>query len=113
MKLESEKLDGGVVELKLAGRMDVQGSQEIDLKFSAMTSADKGKFVVDISGVVFLASIGIRTLILSAKAVKARGGKMALLNPDANVSKVLEMASVDTVIPIFHDRNAAVAAVAA
>lgn len=107
-----EKLEGGVVEIRLAGRMDVQGSQEIDLKFSAMTSANHGKFVIDLSQVSFLASIGIRTLILSAKAVKARGGRMVLLKPDANITKVLEMASVDTIIPIHHDRAAAFAAVA-
>jgi anti-anti-sigma factor len=112
MNLEMEKRDGGIVELKLAGRMDVQGSQQIDLKFSAMTSADNGKFVVDLAGVEFLASIGIRTLMLSAKSVKARGGKMALLNPNANITKVLEMAGVDTLIPVFHDRASALAAVA-
>ena len=112
MNIEMEKLDDGVVEIKLAGRMDVQGSQQIDLKFTAMTAADKGKFVVDLAAVEFLASIGIRTLILSAKAVKARGGKMALFNPNANITKVLDMASVDTIIPVMPDRAAACAAVA-
>jgi anti-anti-sigma factor len=113
MKLEMEKLDGGIVELKLAGRMDVQGSQQIDLKFSAMTSANNGRFVVDLAGVEFLASIGIRTLMLSAKAVKARGGKMVLYGPNPSIAKVLEMASVDTVIPVLQDRDAALSAVAA
>ncbi len=112
MNLEMEKLDGGIVELKLAGRMDVQGSQQIDLKYSAMTSADNGKFVVDLSGVEFLASIGIRTLMLSAKSVKARGGKMALFSPNANIAKVLAMAGVDTLIPVLPDRAGALASVA-
>ena len=74
MELETEKIDGGITVVKLRGRMDVRGAQEVDLKFSAVTSANKGAFIVDMSGVDFLASIGIRTLLVCAKAVKARGG---------------------------------------
>jgi anti-anti-sigma factor len=99
MQIESETLDGGIVGIKLAGRMDVQGAQEIDLKFTAYTARQRA-VVVDMSAVDFLASIGIRTLLLTAKAISQRGGKMVLLNPDANVTHILEMAGIDTLIPI-------------
>lgn len=99
MKIEAESLDGGILKINLAGRMDVQGAQEIDLKFTGYTAKQRS-VIVDMSAVDFLASIGIRTLLLSAKAVSSRGGKMVVLNPDANVTKVLEMAGIDTLIPI-------------
>ena len=59
----------------------------------------------------FLASIGIRTLLLAAKAVSGRGGKMVLVNPDANVTKVLEMAGIDSLIPICRSLDEARTAV--
>ena len=42
-----------------------------------------------------------------------RQGRMVLLRPDANVVKVLEMAGIDTLIPIVGDDAAALAAVSA
>ena len=36
-----------------------------------------------------------------------RGGKLVLLKPDAGVTKVLETAGIDTLVPIFQDLDAA------
>ncbi len=112
MQIESESLDGGVLKIKLAGRMDVQGTQEIDVKFAAYASRQQA-VVVDMSAVDFLASIGIRALLLTAKAISQRGGKMVLLEPDTNVTHILEMAGIDTLIPICRSLADARAAVAA
>jgi anti-anti-sigma factor len=79
--------------------MDVKGTQDIDLKFNGY-AANQRSVIVDMSAVDFLASIGIRTLLLVAKAISRRGGKMAILNPDPNVAHILEMAGIDTLIPI-------------
>lgn len=111
MKIEAESLDGGIQKIALAGRMDVQGAQEIDLKFAAFT-ANKTAVIVEMSGVTFLASIGIRTLLISAKAVSSRGGKMVLLNPDSNVTNILEMAGIDMLIPIYRSLEEAQSAIA-
>lgn len=99
MQIESESLDSGILKISLAGRMDVQGTQEIDLKFTGYAARQKA-VAVDMSAVSFLASIGIRTLLLAAKAISQRGGKMVLVNPDTNVTHILEMAGIDTLIPI-------------
>ena len=111
MQIESESLEGGILKINLAGRMDVQGAQEIDLKFAGYTAKQRA-VIVDLAAVNFLASIGIRTLLLSAKAVSQRGGKIVLLNPDSNVTKILEMAGIDTLIPISRSLEEARLAVA-
>jgi len=112
MQIESESLDGGILKIRLAGRMDVQGTQEIDVKFAAYAARQRS-VIVDMSAVDFLASIGIRTLLLTAKAISQRGGKIALLDPDAGVRHVLEMAGIDTLIPLCSSLDDARAAVAA
>jgi anti-sigma B factor antagonist len=110
MELETEKLDGGITLVKLRGRMDVRGAQEIDLKFTMITSVSQGAFVIDMSEVDFLASIGIRTLLVSAKAAKARGGRLVLFKPIELVANTLELAGITAILPIFHDMDAASAA---
>jgi anti-sigma B factor antagonist len=112
MNIDAETLASGALKVSLAGRMDVQGAQAIDLKFTSYTANQKA-VIVDLSGVSFLASIGIRTLLLAAKAVAGRGGKMVALNPDDNVTQVLKMAGIDTLIPICRSVDEAQAMVAA
>lgn len=112
MNIESENLNDDVRKISLAGRFDIEGAQQIDLRFTGLTANQKA-VVVDLAGVNFLASIGIRTLVLAAKAIAQRGGKMVLLNPDGNVTKVLEMAGIDTLIPISRSLEDALSAVRA
>jgi hypothetical protein len=49
--------------------------------------------------------------VLGARAVKNKGGKLVILSPNDGVRGVLSAAHTDTLIPIFPDRAAAVAAV--
>jgi anti-sigma B factor antagonist len=101
-------LDNGITNVLLSGRMDVQGTLAIDKKFSAIAD-EKKKVVIDLSQVTFLASLGIRTLIMNCKTLASRGGDMVLLNPQPSVEKVLRTSGVDTVIQIVRDMNAATA----
>ena len=106
MKIGSETLDGDILKSNLAGRMDVQGTREIDTIFTGYAASSQS-VIVDLGAVDFLASMGIRTLLLVAKAISGRGGKLVLLNPDANVTQILEMAGIDTLIPIHRSLDEA------
>jgi anti-anti-sigma factor len=96
----------------LEGRLDIAGAARIDLQFSAIAGSHRG-VVVDLASVSFLASIGIRTLLLGAKAVQRRGGALVLLNPVDDVVRVLEVTGVTDLMPIYRDWDAALAAVTA
>ena len=104
MKIETETFDGAILKINLEGRMDAPGMQEIEQEFMDYACSQRS-VIVDMNAVEFLASMGIRTLILVAKAVSRRGGKMVLLNPDANVTRVLQM--VGDLIPIHRSLNEA------
>jgi anti-sigma B factor antagonist len=110
MDMQVEELDGGVTNVMLRGRLDTVGAGAIDLKFSAVAGS-KRAIVVDLSGIDFLASLGIRVLVMGAKAVRNKGGKLVLLSPDENVHSVLTTAGIEQLIPILFDRPAAIAAV--
>lgn len=101
-------LGNGITNVLVSGRMDVQGALAVDKKFSTIAD-EKKKVVIDLSQVTFLASLGIRTLIMSCKTLASKGGDMVLLNPQPNVEKVLRTSGVDTVIQIVRDMNAAAA----
>ena len=106
MEMQIEKPEGDMARVKLVGRMDYAGATEIDAKFMELVEQEKF-LLVDISKVNFLASMGIRTLIMGAKAIKERGGKMILFNPDMMVAKVLKTSGTDILIPVYYDLSLA------
>jgi anti-sigma B factor antagonist len=110
MEMSIEELDGGVTLTTLRGRLDVAGAGQIDLKFNATAGARKA-LIVDLSGVSFIASMGMRLLLIAGRTVAAKGGKMVLLAPTADVDAVLRTARIDGVMPICTARAAALAAV--
>jgi anti-anti-sigma factor len=110
MEMQVEELEGGVTNVVLRGRLDIVGARAIDLKFNAIAGA-KRAIIVDLSDVDFISSLGIRVLVIGARAAKNKGGKVVLFSPGENVSLVLTTAGIDELIPVMFDRSAAVAAV--
>jgi anti-anti-sigma factor len=106
MDLRSEQLADGVEKISLVGRMDSIGGHDINQRLAALVGSRK-LAVVDLSEVSFLASIGIRTLVINARAQSLRGGVMALANPQPVVAEVLKMAGIDTIIPVYPDVDSA------
>jgi len=102
MELETAELDGGVLRISLAGRLDVDGALQIDDRFKDAVAGRK-MVVVDLAGVEYLASLGIRTLVSGAKMASNIGGKLVVLAPQRNVEKVLRESNIDTLIPIIRD----------
>ena len=107
MELKFNELHNGIRQIKLIGRLDIIGTGEIETKFSGYCAGEKVRVLVDLSEVDFLASIGIRLLVLTAKSVAGRGGKMVLLNPNANVHNVLDLAGIPSIIPIYSEIESA------
>jgi anti-sigma B factor antagonist len=90
----------------ITGRLDLSGADSVAAKLEALAAEPKKAVVVDLSSLRFLASIGIRSLITSAKAVQQRGGKMVLVVGDnSSVAMSLESTGVEMLIPTF--KNAA------
>jgi len=110
MKLEIEELAGGILRVILSGRMDIAGVDAIAVPFAALAATDDRRVVVDLTGVDFLASIGVRAILQNARAHKMRGGAMVILSPPPLIEQVLLTAGVANVVPIVHDLNAARAA---
>ena len=92
----------------LVGRLDILGAEKIDLPL-AVVAGSHTNIIVDMSGVDFIASIGIRHLVLAAKTVARNSRILVLLNPKPVVSDVLVTAGLATILPIVRSEQEAVA----
>lgn len=92
----------------ITGRLDMPGTDSVADELRKLTAAPKKAVVVNLSDLRFLASIGIRALIASAKEVQQRGGKMVLVvNNASTVRMSLEATGVDELIPVFGNASEA------
>ena len=112
MELTTEETPQGIRIIRLNGRMDLRGSQEVDVPFAAHATTSRAFIVVDLSAVDFLASLGLRTLLSGAKGQRGRGGKLVLAGAQPLVGKVLASSGIQTLIPVYPTVEAAIEALA-
>ncbi len=90
---------GSSATVVLTGRLDISGADVIALPLATLSGA-KNSLIVDLSGVTFVASIGLRHLVAAAKTVGRKGGRVVLLNPNAIVSEVITTSGLTDLLPI-------------
>ena len=100
MDMDVTELGAGVTCVRLNGRLDAAGADTIGLKFTAVVVSQGRPAVVDLSGVSFIASMGIRLLISAAKGLSLKGAKMVLFGAQPLVQEVLEQTAIDQIIDI-------------
>jgi anti-sigma B factor antagonist len=77
---------GGEIDLAVAGRF----AQEL----ASLVGDTDGTGLVDLSGVAFIDSSGVRELLKAKQAAEGAGGELSLLTPSASCRKVLEISGV-------------------
>lgn len=110
MRLETEEVAPGVTKVNLTGRLDIGGTQEIELPFNALAGSQRA-LIIDLSQVDFIASLGLRLLIVGARAAQRKGGRMILFQPPIAVEAVLISSGTDNVVPILRNLDEAIHAV--
>ena len=107
MELTTETRADGIERIILSGRMDTAGTDQIEMRFTALTATRPARIVVDMAEVPFLSSIGIRLLLSSARAQKQRGGRIVIANPQPMVEEVFAIVAMNTLIPVYADLHSA------
>jgi len=102
--------DGPIARVTLSGKLDIAGAEVIALPLATLAGAKQG-LIIDMSGVSFIASLGIRNLVFAARALSRRNGRLVLLNPVKLVAEVLQASGLTDLLPIVHSESEAVATV--
>lgn len=109
MQITTDEMAGGINKVALDGRLDIAGAAAVDLKMNIIAGQSK-KLLIDMQNVSFLGSMGLRSIVLPARAVLGRGGKVVLFAPNEMVASVIKTSGIDSLLPVHHDLAAAIAA---
>ena len=89
-----------LTQVALSGRLDAVGVQQVGIRFQGATAERGFPTIIDLSGVNFIASLGLGMLLAAARALHSRGARTVIVNPQPNVGKALETAYMNAVIPV-------------
>ena len=91
---------GSASRIALHGRLDTPGVDQIETRFTASVVSPANHALVDLSGVTFVSSMGIRMLIGTARSLNLKKAKMVLFGPQPLVKESLDHVSLSDVIPV-------------
>jgi len=78
--------------ITLEGRLDTHTAPELDAALDRiLLSAGIKRLVFDLGKLEYLSSAGIRCFIRARKILEPQGGKIAIVNPQPAVQKVLDI----------------------
>lgn len=108
MNIATESL-GNVIILKPAGRIDQNSAQDFQEALLATLEGSQQAIAIDMSGVDFLSSIGLRALMMGHKKAQTTGARLALFGLTPVVREVFAISRFDTVLRCFESREPALA----
>lgn len=85
----------------LTGRLDTHTYQALDEKLAPLLAGDLKSLVLDLAGLDYISSAGIRSIFKARKALAARGGKVLVVNPQAQIQKVFDVVKAVPLNEIF------------
>lgn len=102
-----------VVVASADGRIDFAGAQELEIAIKPAIAPDSGVrgLVIDLSGVDYISSVGLRALMVAAKAMRARKAAIAVASLQPVVAEIFEISRFHHVVDVRRSVREAIAAV--
>ncbi len=107
----TETEENGVVDLRLSGEIDLHASPELRVRLHEIAERGTPALVIDFSGVAYIDSSGLATLVEYVREAKAHDGKLALHGLQPKVKMVFELVRLNELFAIQPDKESAIAAV--
>ncbi len=108
MNLNQDDQNGAHI-ISVEGRLDGSTYQELEKTLFDAIETGHQNLVLDLSGLHYISSVGLRVLLLGAKKLKPAGGTLMLAGMTPEVQEVFEISGFLTLFPTAASREEAVA----
>jgi len=112
MEIGEERTAGALVIVPV-GRVDSVSSGELERHVVTRLDAGERRVVIDMAGVEYISSAGLRVLLVAAKRLKPPAGALVLCGLGPGVRTVLELAGFTSLFAVEPARAQALARVEA
>lgn len=99
--------ENGVAVIALHGRLDELSAPELEHTSKNYEGASQPRVLLDLSGVEYVSSGGLRAIIGFQKGVKKSGGALSLCGLNPFVAEVFEISRISPLFSVFPGRREA------
>ena len=92
---------GDCQRVQLGGRLDTHTHEALDQALHPLLGDRVQSLVLDLAALEYMSSAGIRSIFKARKALAGHGGKVLLVNPQAQIQKVLDVVKAVPMHEIF------------
>lgn len=101
LSIEIAPAGNGNQRVSLAGRLDTHTYGDLDQQLAPVLASTIQSLVLDLAGLDYISSAGVRSIFKARKALAARGGKVVVVNPKPQIQKVFDVVKAVPLDEIF------------
>lgn len=94
--------------ITVTGSVDALTATELSKVLSNQIAEGHSNLVVDLIGVEFMSSAGLRTLLGAVKEARSHGGDLRITSTNPGIDKVLKMSGFHNIAKVFPSQAEAV-----
>jgi anti-sigma B factor antagonist/stage II sporulation protein AA (anti-sigma F factor antagonist) len=102
-----EELKGDVLIVRIKGRLDALSSPLTEKKICDFIENGQSKVLLDMGGVTYLSSAGMRMLLSTMRKLRTFSGRLVVCSTTPNVLDVLKISGFDHVLELFKSEDEA------
>jgi anti-anti-sigma factor len=106
MEASFEQL-GPILLIAISGRLDTVTAPQFDEQLASALAAQPKHLLVDLSGVSYISSAGVRSVLQLVKIAGENGGRVGLFSVPAQVMEVIEISGLPSRLDLYADRASA------
>lgn len=91
--------DGEIHTISLRGELDLANAGDVEQELIGVEDSDARVILLDLSGLTFIDSTGIRLLVLADARSRGDGKRLVLRRPPEGIRRVLRITGVDELLP--------------
>jgi anti-sigma B factor antagonist len=107
MKTEVQQESNSTI-VKVTGSVDALTAADLTKVLSKEITEGHANLVVDLIGVEFMSSAGLRTLLGAVKEARSSGGDLRITSTNPGIDKVLKMSGFHNIAKVFPSQAEAV-----
>ena len=92
----------------VSGRVDSNTAPTYEQTLREVIEGGQHNVILELGGVEFMGSAGLRGMVSSLKACKSGGGDLAVANPSKRVVEVMQLAGLTSLFSVYDDLTSAV-----
>jgi anti-anti-sigma factor len=97
----------GLPVIALSGRLDTLAAPLLDLEMASILAEPRKRMLLDLAGVTYISSAGLRSILTLVKHTSRNGGRLGLVAIPSQIMEIIEISGFPSLLDIYSDRASA------